>query len=309
VPAAEPTRRIAAVAGVLATLVLVPAPGADAVYPGRNGLIAVVASAPQSGGGTRQIHLIRPDGTRVRRIPCPTTCADLWPVWSPGGRRLAFNAEIDPGPAGMRVGVVRADGSGRRILPAPTPSVSAVAPAWTPDHARIAFGAVGFEAAGIWTSDLRGGDVRRLSPSGDQPACSVDGMIAYSAGGPPEIWSMNADGSGRRRLSDGAGQALYPEWSPRGRRIAYTRVAGGHESIWVMRADGGNQHRVTAGAAPAWSPNGRWIAFERSNRLYVMRTDGRAIRRIPYTPETGDGRRLRLSLPDWQATPTGRPDR
>jgi hypothetical protein len=40
-----------------------------------------------------------------------------------------------------------------------------------------------------------------------------------------------------------------------------------------------------------------------------MRADGSAIRRIPYAPEGRDGRRLRLSLPDWQAAPeitTGR---
>ena len=191
-------------------------PAAQGAYPGRNGVLAVVSSAPGSGVLGGRIDLIRLDGTRVGRVPCDRRCRDLWPVWSPTGRRLAFDTAIDLGPGGMRVAIVRADGSRRRVLPSPAPSVDAVAPAWSPDSARI----------------------------------------AYSAGGPPEIWTMNSDGSGRERL--------------------------------------------TPGSMPAWSPDGRWIAFERRGRIYVMDAAGRDVCRIPYAPRTRTGRRLRLSLPDWQ---------
>jgi TolB protein len=285
------------VTALAAVALAAPAQGA---YPGRNGLLAVVSSAPQSGGCAQRIDLIRLDSTRVRRIPCPRPCGDLWPVWSPDGRRLAFNARVDVAPGGLRIGVVHATGADRRILPSPEAEVDAVAPAWSPDAMRLAFGAVGFSAGGIWTSDLRGLDVRRLSAGGDQPAWSAGGRIAYAAGGPAEIWTMGADGSDKRRLTRGPGEARYPEWAPGGRRIAFTRIARGRESIWIMRADGSRRRRLTTGSAPAWSPDGRRIAFERRGRIFVTDLRGRRVREIPFAPETASGRRLRLGLPDWQ---------
>jgi TolB protein len=221
-------------------------------------------------------------------------------VWSPTGRRLAFSTAVDLGPGGMRVATVRADGSRRRVLPSPAASVDAVAPAWSPDSARVAFGAVGFDVGGVWSSDLAGGAVERLSAGGQQPAWSAGGTIAYSAGGPPEIWTMDSDGSAREQLTRGGGERHYPEWSPRGTRVAYTVIARGRESVWVMRADGHRRRRLTSGSMPAWSPDGRRIAFERGGRIYVMDAAGRDVCRIPYAPRTRAGRRMRLSLPDWQ---------
>jgi TolB protein len=50
-----------------------------------------------------------------------------------------------------------------------------------------------------------------------------------------------------------------PRWSPDGRQIAY--LAGGR--LWTMRADGTAKRRLSTRAAggPSWSPDGRWIAF------------------------------------------------
>ena len=102
---------------------------------------------------------------------------------------------------------------------------------------------------------------------------SPDGTrIVYDSesGSGYDIVVANADGTDPTVI--GSGQD--PAWSPDGSRIAYAGAGG---SIWVMNTDGTDAHPVTQGAAagagtgedaaldwnPAWSPEGRSIAYVR----------------------------------------------
>lgn len=60
---------------------------------------------------------------------------------------------------------------------------------------------------------------------------------------------------------------------PRLGKLAY--ISGG--DIWTKRLPDGKARRLTRDGRdldPVWSPSGRWIAFERSQELWVMRTNG-----------------------------------
>jgi TolB protein len=111
------------------------------------------------------------------------------------------------------------------------------------------------------------------------------GKIAFSsdAGGSADILVMNADGSGRENLTTGAGEDTDPAWSPDGRRLAFVREG----AVFLIRADGSGLKRVTAGASPAWSPDGQRIVVSRrvgrGADLYVVRADGRGLRRLTRT--------------------------
>ncbi len=104
------------------------------------------------------------------------------------------------------------------------------------------------------------------SLSDREPAFSPDGSrIAFrriSGAGNFDIWTMNADGTGQRKLTSGQAVEADPTWSPDGTRIAFCKDG----AIHIMDADGKNQKPLTdPGFAfdrePAWSPDGVEIAF------------------------------------------------
>ncbi len=98
-----------------------------------------------------------------------------------------------------------------------------------------------------------------------------------------EVYIVNIDGSGLKRLTNFEGRDVNPGWSPDGKRIVY--ASGSDMSNWeiyTMNTEGKDVKRLTDLAGremhPNWSPNGKKIAFI-SNRdgnfdLYTMNTDG-----------------------------------
>jgi TolB protein len=106
-----------------------------------------------------------------------------------------------------------------------------------------------------------------------------------------DVYVVNADGTGLRRLTTNPGDDFDPSWSPDRTRIAFRSERSGEPEIWVMTADGTEQRRLTAGFSPAWSPDGTLIAFSgpavnpdgSHGILSVIRPDGTRLRALPHT--------------------------
>jgi TolB protein len=65
---------------------------------------------------------------------------------------------------------------------------------------------------------------------------------------------MNADGSGITRLTFDLAADFDPAWSPDGKQIAFRSQRDGNDEIYVMRADGSQQQNITLDPAGDWSP-------------------------------------------------------
>jgi len=233
-----------------------------------------------NGGDTSEIFVMNADGSEQRRLT-DNDVADWGPDWSSDGRKILWNSAVGTGGFGFFGTTMRPDGSDVRRLSKHFVEY----PTWSPDGTKIAFMAQEAGASGtnpdynIFVMDADGSDVHRLtttpgedgwpawSPDGSQivfastvddcsqsdaPDCRTTGDI-----GPWEdVWIMNADGSGKRRVTSEFGQ--FFAWSPDGSVI----LVAGAGDLFVIRPDGTGQTSIpVAGATHPLFPD--WIAAPR----------------------------------------------
>nr|QNT35710.1 Tol-Pal system protein TolB [uncultured Methanosarcinales archaeon] len=108
---------------------------------------------------------------------------------------------------------------------------------------------------------------------------------------------MDADGGNKKRLTDYPEYDTSPEWSPDGRRIAYTSGNISNFDIRIMNPDGSDKKQLTTGALISgfdWSPDSRRIAYicrltkdPKAMEIRIMDADGsnkEVLRSVPCNP-------------------------
>jgi Tol biopolymer transport system component len=307
-------RRLGGAVPVLAAVIVVVVVGAVALTllrPHRNstpagpGIAAKTGQIAFSGGPKapdyhRHVEFAQPDGSGLRDVGAvPDLCGSTVDLdgrsacfaWSPDGKQFAYLAA---GSRGSTLYLVDADGQHPRRL---TACGNCRGVGWSPDGSQIAVGRYLAGQMNVWVVDATSGAMRRITgcrlPSATCGAArdlfqlewSPDGRKIFfirtpdNVGGVSSLGTVRPDGSDQTELHIPLAPT-YPtaQWSPDGRELA----VNGANGVYVVDA-AGTVRRLTKLPDPqgiAWSPGGRELAVDYATGIYTVDADGKAVTRL-----------------------------
>lgn len=198
----------------------------------------------------------------LRAYPANGSCAGLLAYGSNAtfpsdASQLAFQRLTG---SAQQIFVANSDGSGARQIT--FDEAGSAQPAFSPDGTELAFVSSQGGSHDVWTMDVDGGEATQLTEGGGrEPLYSPDGSaIAFVHDG--QIHLMNADGSGRRQLTNLP--RLYARslsFTPDGQKLVFSHGYYNDYRVAEIGIDGSGFRDVNIGGEePTLSPDGAWYA-------------------------------------------------
>jgi TolB protein len=236
----------------------------------------------QKGKGSSTVIAMDFDGANAYAVS-HNSSENILPAWSPDGARIAYtsfmrtNPDLYVGPAG--------GGRPTRISNQRGMNTGA---SWSPDGSKIALTLSKDGNPEIYIISASDGSIiKRITNDkaiDTSPAWSPDGStLAFVSdrNGGPQIFVVSANGGTPTQVSFNGDYNTTPAWSPaKGKHvIAYTTRDGGRYDIVTLDLDSKQMVRITQNQGqneePAFSPNGRAIAFARLGQgVFIANADG-----------------------------------
>jgi len=246
-----------AVAGLVALAAVVLARPLASPPDPPSGTIAFARSS----GRAIDLHLVDlATGATRRSTRGPGTSTA--PAWSPDGQVLAFARRID-----IPYSIWLLDVSTARTERITSGAAIDGRPTWSPDGKRLAFASNRSDGATmrIHVVDLDEREPRALTVGGTPNWGPEGAAIAFIDEG--DLWTIEADGTGRERLTSGPEEDATPAWSPDGSTIAFSRRIDGRGVLALIDLTTRRVTLIDSGgddSMPTWSPDGRWVAVSRA---------------------------------------------
>lgn len=251
-------------------------------YTGEPGFFGSKITFSAKGKKSSAIYAMDFDGQNAYAVS-NNSSTNMFPAFSPSGGQIAYTSFMRNNPD-LYVG---AAGGGRPKKLSSHRGMNTGA-AWSPDGSKIALTLSKDGSPDIYVINASDGSVvRRITNDkaiDTSPAWSPDGSsIAFVSdrNGGPQIFVAPASGGAAKQVSFNGSYNTTPTWSPKpGKRvIAYTTRDGGRYDIVTLDLDTKQMVRVTQNEGnneePAFSPNGRAIAFARAGQgVFIANADG-----------------------------------
>lgn len=205
-------------------------------------------------GAPNYEHLVKMNPGGDERVEISNHGEDSFPTWPPdlGANLMAFSSTAEQDRR-SRIGVVETLGKVQDWIPPVNVSLAIQGryPFWMDNHWIV------YEGCDFWASGTAcglfkvredgSGTPQRLTdhPSDTAPAGYGTNVVFMSSrDGNWEVYTINIDGSGLKRLTNSNAQEGLPTWSPDGKAIAFVSNRGGAWAIWAMEADGSTQRKL-----------------------------------------------------------------